>query len=79
MIVGVPCEIKPDEYRVAMLPSGVEALVAAGHEVLVEQAAGAGSGILAAEYAGAGATIVKTPEEVFAAADLVVKVKEPMA
>ena len=62
-----------------MLPSGVEALVAAGHEVLVEQAAGAGSGILAAEYAGAGATIVKTPEEVFAAADLVVKVKEPMA
>ena len=75
MIVGVPCEIKPDEYRVAMLPSGVEALVAAGHDVLVEKGAGAGSGIPAAEYADAGATIVDTHEEVFSTADLVVKVK----
>jgi alanine dehydrogenase len=78
MIVGVPCEIKSDEYRVSMLPSGAEALVAAGHRVLVERGAGAGSGIAAQEYESAGATIVETHEDVFAAADLVVKVKEPL-
>lgn len=79
MIVGVPREIKTDEYRVAMLPSGVEELVAGGHQVIVEQGAGQGSGILADEYEAAGATIVQTHEEVFAAADLVVKVKEPLS
>lgn len=78
MIVGVPREVKPDEYRVAMLPSGVEELVAAGHRVLVERGAGAGSGIVADEYQAAGAEIVETHEEVFAAADLIVKVKEPL-
>lgn len=78
MIVGVPCEIKPDEYRVAMLPSGVEELVAAGHQVLVERGAGHGSGIVAAEYESAGATIVESHDEVFAAAELIVKVKEPL-
>ncbi|MCP4173344.1 MAG: alanine dehydrogenase [Fuerstiella sp.] len=78
MIVGVPRETKLDEYRVSMLPSGVEELIAAGHQVLVERGAGAGSGIDADEYESAGATIVETHEDVFAAADLVVKVKEPL-
>ncbi|MCP4783759.1 MAG: alanine dehydrogenase [Fuerstiella sp.] len=78
MIVGVPREIKTDEYRVAMLPSGVEELVASGHKVLVERGAGAGSGIAADEYESAGATIKEAHEDVFAAADLVVKVKEPL-
>ena len=78
MIVGVPSEIKPDEYRVAMLPSGVEELCADGHKVLVERGAGAGSGIAADEYEAAGATILATHEEVFSAADLIVKVKEPL-
>ncbi len=79
MIVGVPREIKADEYRVAMLPSGVEELVADGHTVLVEQGAGAGSGIFAREYAAAGATLVDDHQTVFAEAELVVKVKEPQA
>ena len=58
MIVGLPKEIKTDEYRVAMIPSGVEELTAAGHQVLVEQGAGVGSGIPDAEYISAGAAIV---------------------
>jgi len=78
MIVGVPREVKSDEYRVAMLPSGVEELIHAGHQVLVEHNAGAGSGISDDDYIASGATIVQTPAEVFAAADLIVKVKEPM-
>lgn len=78
MIVGVPCEIKTDEYRVAMLPSGVEELVAGGHSVVVERGAGAGSGISADEYAAAGARIVDSHADVFGEADLVVKVKEPL-
>lgn len=78
MIVGVPREIKQDEYRVAMLPSGVEELTSLGHRVLVESGAGAGSGISADEYIQAGAEIVATHEDVFANADLIVKVKEPL-
>ncbi len=78
MIIGVPKEIKSDEYRVAMLPSGVEELVSVGHQVLVECGAGHGSGILADEYAAAGASIVETHAEVFANAELIVKVKEPL-
>lgn len=78
MIVGVPKEVKSDEYRVAMLPSGVEELTSAGHKVLVETHAGVGSGISDDDYAACGATIVKTHEEVFQNADLIVKVKEPM-
>ena len=78
MIVGVPKEVKRDEYRVAMLPVGAEELVAAGHTVLIETGAGSGSGLHDAEYAEAGATIVASLEEVFARADLIVKVKEPM-
>lgn len=79
MIVGVPRESKQDEYRVAMLPVGVEELTSAGHDVLVEQGAGQGSGIADEEYRSHGATLIKSAAEVFGRADLVVKVKEPQA
>ncbi len=78
MIVGVPREIKSDEYRVAILPVGVEELTRAGHRVLVESGAGLGSGITDIQYATAGADIVAASAEVFGRADLVVKVKEPL-
>jgi len=77
MIVGVPKEVKLDEYRVAMLPVGAEELAAAGHKVLVETGAGLGSGIPDAQYNAAGATIVPDAQVIWNAADLVVKVKEP--
>lgn len=77
MIIGVPREVKSDEYRVAMLPSGVEELVAGGHKVIVEQGAGLGSGIADFQYVESGAVISETHAEVFAQADLIVKVKEP--
>ena len=77
MIVGVPKEIKPDEYRVAMLPVGVEELTRAGHKVLVEAGAGLGSGITDDDYKSCGAEFVTQASDVFANADLVVKVKEP--
>jgi alanine dehydrogenase len=77
MIVGVPKEIKDDEYRVAMLPVGVEELTAAGHNVLLEKGAGLGSGIVDAHYESVGARIAGSAEEVWSRADLVVKVKEP--
>ncbi len=79
MIVGVPSEIKQDEYRVALLPVGVEELTAAGHRVLVQRGAGLGSGIADSLYVENGAEIVDTAEEVFGTADLVVKVKEPQS
>lgn len=78
MRIGVPKEIKRDEYRVAMLPVGVEELTQAGHQVIIEAGAGLGSGLTDAEYAAVGATIVATGAEVFAQADLIVKVKEPL-
>ena len=77
MIVGIPREIKADEYRVALLPVGAELLARDGHTVLVERGAGQGSAFDDADYAAAGATIVPGPEEVYARADLVAKVKEP--
>ena len=77
MIVGVPREIKQDEYRVAMLPVGVEELTRAGHSVLVERGAGLGSGIPDDMYLENGAEIVNSPQEIFGQAELVVKVKEP--
>src|SRR6185312_11404460 len=77
MIVGVPKEIKSDEYRVAMLPVGAEELTASGHTVLIEAGAGQGSGIADSQYAAAGAVIVDSPEPIWARAELVVKVKEP--
>lgn len=78
MIIGVPKEIKGDEYRVAMLPVGVDLLVQSGHQVLVEAGAGAGSGYEDAAYKAAGAVIVAEHAEVFRRADMIVKVKEPL-
>jgi alanine dehydrogenase len=77
MIVGVPKEIKQDEYRVALLPVGVEELTRAGHKVLVERGAGLGSGIPDELYRANGAEIVDLPSEIFGTAQLVIKVKEP--
>jgi alanine dehydrogenase len=79
MIVGVPKEIKTNENRVALVPGGAEALVNAGHTVLVEHAAGAGSGFEDSEYESFGATMVETAEEVWRRADMIMKVKEPIA
>jgi alanine dehydrogenase len=78
MIVGIPKEIKDNENRVSTTPAGVAEYVARGHTVLVERAAGAGSGFADSEYAAAGAQLVATPAEVFAQADMIVKVKEPI-
>jgi len=77
MIIGVPCEIKPDEYRVAMLPVGVHLLTGDGHTVLIEKGAGLGSGFDDSEYADAGAKLVSSSDEIFLRAKLIVKVKEP--
>jgi alanine dehydrogenase len=77
VIVGAPKEIKPGEQRVALTPAGVRALVERGHRVLVEAGAGAGSGIRDDEYASVGATLT-APGELWAKAELVLKVKEPM-
>jgi len=75
--IGVPKEIKVHEYRVGMVPAGVRELVDAGHEVLVETQAGAGIGFTDQDYQSAGARIAEGAAEVFGAADLLVKVKEP--
>jgi len=77
MIIGVPTEIKPDEYRVGMIPVGVEELTRRGHTVLIEKGAGTGSGLTDEDFAAHGATIVETADEVFGEADMIVKVKEP--
>lgn len=78
MIVGVPKEIKQDEYRVALIPSGVEELTQAGHHVLVQKGAGLGSGISDEQYLKNGAELVDSAAEIFGRADLVIKVKEPL-
>ena len=77
MRVGVPCEVLPEEYRVALVPSAVGDLVADGHEVIVETGAGSGAGFADVEYHDEGAQIGKEAADVFARSDLVVKVKEP--
>lgn len=77
MIVGVPREVKEHEYRVAMLPFGVEELTRAGHRVLIERGAGLGSGIHDDDYTRGGGEIAASPADVFGEADLIVKVKEP--
>ena len=79
MIVGVPKEVKRDEYRVAILPVGVEELVRAGHRVLVEVGAGLGSGLTDEDYLRHGAEMVATAEEIFGRADMILKVKEPQS
>ncbi|MCP9959523.1 MULTISPECIES: alanine dehydrogenase [Streptomyces] len=79
MKVGIPREVKNNEFRVAITPAGVHELVRHGHEVLVERNAGVGSSIADDEYVAAGARILPTADEVWAAADLLLKVKEPVA
>lgn len=79
MIVGVPKETKTHEYRVSMTPGGVDELVRRKHKVLVEADAGSGSGITNDEYAKVGASIADSAREIFSRADLIVKVKEPLA
>lgn len=79
MKIGCPKEIKPQEFRVGMTPDAAREAVAHGHEVMVETKAGMGAGFSDADYAAAGAKIVDTAEEVFAKADMIVKVKEPQA
>jgi len=79
MIVGIPREVKDDEYRVAMTPAGVRELVSAGHSVYVEKDAGAGSSMADAEFVRTGATIIASADDVWAESDLICKVKEPVA
>jgi alanine dehydrogenase len=79
MRIGVPKEIKTQEFRVGMTPSGVATLAARGHQILVEQGAGVGSSIPDEAFIKAGAKIVATRDEVWGQADMVVKVKEPIA
>src|SRR3954454_19885055 len=79
MLVGVPKEIKDNEYRVGLVPSTARELTAKGHSVVVETDAGAGVGLPDEDYAAAGAEIVGSADEVYARAELIVKVKEPLA
>src|SRR5436309_5630647 len=79
MIIGCPKEIKTREYRVGLVPGGVAALTGRGHQVLMERGAGLGSGIADAAYEVAGAKIVEKAGEVWARAEMIVKVKEPIA
>jgi alanine dehydrogenase len=78
MKIGVPREIKPAENRVGTTPAGVKALVEAGHQVFVEREAGQGSGFSDREYARSGATLLERAQDVWAEAEMVVKVKEPI-
>jgi alanine dehydrogenase len=77
--VGIPREVKNHEYRVAITPAGVHEFARSGHEVFVESGAGLGSSITDAEFASAGATILPSADDVWGTADLVLKVKEPVA
>ena len=77
MLVGVPKEIKNNEFRVGLTPPSVHELVARGHRVIVQAGAGAGIGLTDEQYTAAGATIVPSAQEIFAQAEMVVKVKEP--
>src|SRR5215831_16004827 len=78
MRIGVPKEVKNHEYRVAITPSGTNELVMSGHEVLIQQSAGTGSAIPDEDFVAAGARILPTADEVWQAADLILKVKEPV-
>lgn len=79
MIIGVPKEVKNRENRVSMVPGGVQVLVSAGHQVVIEKGAGIGAGIPDDRYEQMGAVILDTAEEVWAKADMIIKVKEPIA
>lgn len=77
MIIGIPKEIKEHEYRVALLPSGAGSFVRNGHRVLVQKGAGVGADLQDTDYTDAGAELIDSPEEIFAQADMIMKVKEP--
>jgi len=77
MLIGVPKEIKNHEYRIGMTPSGVREFVQAGHQVMIQRDGGAAIGLSNEDYEAAGATIIDTPEEIFAKAEMIIKVKEP--
>src|SRR5512138_3966996 len=79
MLIGVPKEIKTNENRIALVPAGAEALTAAGHTVLIEAGAGLGSGFPDEAYTAVGASIVATADEVWQRAEMIMKVKEPIA
>ena len=79
MKVGIPREVKNNEYRVAITPAGVHELVVHGHEVFIEREAGVGSSILDADFVAAGATILDSADDVWETGDLILKVKEPIA
>ena len=79
MLIGVPKEIKKQEYRVGLVPSSVKEVVSHGHKVIVETGAGMGIGFTDDDYIKAGAQIANTPAEIFAAAEMIIKVKEPQA
>src|SRR5712692_5373614 len=78
MRIGVPTEIKTDEYRVGMTPAGAAVLIADGHEVAIQSGAGKGSGFADEEYKAVGAKIVRSADDVYNSADMIVKVKEPI-
>jgi len=78
MLIGVPKEIKPDEYRVAVTPAGAEMLTQAGHQLIIETNAGLGSGFTDDFYQAAGAEMVSTSDEVWKRAEMIMKVKEPI-
>jgi alanine dehydrogenase len=79
MKIGCPTEIKPQEFRVGMTPNAAHEAVHNGHDVLIQSGAGLGAGFADEDYVSAGATIIETAEEIFATADMIVKVKEPQA
>lgn len=78
MIIGVPKEIKDKEFRVGLVPAGVRSLSVAGHKVIIEKGAGLGSAIHDREFEKAGATVLPTAAEIYASADMIIKVKEPL-
>ena len=78
MIIGIPREIKPQEHRVAITPSGVEGFIQSGHKVLIEADAGVGSGFADKEYVNAGAKIAPSAAKIYASAEMILKVKEPL-
>ncbi|MBQ0782770.1 MAG: alanine dehydrogenase [Amphritea sp.] len=77
MLIGIPKEIKNHEYRIGMTPAGVRELIENGHEVIVQRDGGTSIGLTNDQYEAAGAKLIDTPEEIFAAADMIIKVKEP--
>ena len=78
MLIGVPKEIKADEYRVGLIPATIRELSAKDHEVVIETRAGEGAGISDEEYVAAGAEIITGEDQIFARCELIVKVKEPL-